>query len=189
MSGQLYVLSGPSGVGKSTIIQRLRKRLMGLGYSISHTSRKPRPNEVNGVDYHFVERETFRKMIDGGAFVEWAEVHGDLKGTDRRLFEECLSCSRACILDVDVQGAISIMKVFPNALTLFIAPPSIEELRVRLEKRGTESAEELKIRLSNAEKELEYRDLFQYIVVNDSVDRAVNEIERIIDAELENRRR
>jgi guanylate kinase len=185
----VVVITAPSGSGKTTIYKRLLEKRKDIGFSVSYTTRKKRNIESDGEDYYFIDRKKFHEKIDAGDFIEWAEVHGDLKGTDRRHLEECLRRSRACILDVDVQGAISIMREFPDALTVFIVPPSIGELRARLEKRGTESAEELTIRLANAQKELEYQDLFQYIVVNELVDRAVNEIEAIIDGELENRRR
>lgn len=186
--GLVVVITAPSGSGKTTIYKKLLKMREDMSFSVSYTTRQRREEETDGVDYFFISREKFEKKIERGDFTEWAEVHGDLKGTDRRYLEECLNRSSACILDLDVQGALSIMKDFPEALTVFIIPPSLEELRRRLEKRGTESREALRIRLTNAEKELEYRDRFQYIVVNDRIETAVKRIEDIIDRELQKRR-
>jgi guanylate kinase len=162
----------------------LLKRRSDIGFSVSYTTRKRRLGEKDGVDYFFIQREEFSRKIEHGDFVEWAEVHGDLKGTDRNHLDSCLSRTAVCILDVDVQGAISILRVFPEALTIFIEPPSLDDLRERLLKRGTENMEGLHVRLENAKKELVYRDRFKYIVVNDEVEKAVNKIEKIIDGEL-----
>ena len=187
-SGLVVVITAPSGSGKTTIYRELLKRRPDISFSVSYTTRQRRVGETDGVDYFFISREAFERKIERGDFIEWAEVHKDLKGTDRRHLEECLSRSSVCILDVDVQGAVSIMNAFPEALTIYISPPSMEELRKRLEKRGTESESAVRIRLHNAEKELEYQDRFQYIVVNDRVEKAVKSIEKIIDTELQKRR-
>jgi guanylate kinase len=182
------VITAPSGSGKTTIYREFLKKRPDISFSVSYTTRQRRVGETDGVDYFFISREEFEQKIERGDFIEWAEVHKDLKGTDWKYLEECLSRSSACILDVDVQGALNIMKAFPEALTIYIRPPSIEELRKRLEKRGTESKSSVRIRLHNAEKELEYQDRFQYIVMNDRVEKAVKRIEEIIDGELEKRR-
>ena len=180
----MVVITAPSGSGKTTIYKKLLKRWPDISFSVSYTTRKRRDGETDGVDYYFISREAFKEKIERGDFTEWAEVHGDLKGTDRSHLEECLSSSSACILDVDVQGALSIMKEFPKAVSVFIIPPDLKELRRRLEGRGTESGEALRIRLTNAQKELEYRDRFQYIVVNDRLETAVKRVEDIISSEL-----
>lgn len=184
----IVVLTAPSGSGKTTIYRKLLERRRDIDFSVSYTTRKRRPVEEHGVDYFFIGREEFERKITAGDFVEWAEVHGELKGTDRNQLEKCLERSTACILDVDVQGAVSIMQAYPEAVTIFIQPPSLEELKKRLMKRGTESEDELEVRLRNAKKELAYRDRFQYIVVNDEVENAVNRIEGIIEKEIGNRR-
>jgi guanylate kinase len=184
----VVVVTAPSGSGKTTIYKKLLRMRPDISFSVSYTTRQRREEETDGVDYFFISREKFEKKIERGDFTEWAEVHGDLKGTDRGHLEECLTRSNACILDLDVQGALSIMREFPEAVTVFIIPPSLEELKRRLEKRGTESGKALRIRLTNAEKELEYRDRFQYIVVNDRIETAVKRIEDIIDRELKKRR-
>jgi guanylate kinase len=180
----VVVITAPSGSGKTTIYRMLLERRSDINFSVSYTTRKRRSSETDGVDYFFIGREEFMRKIERGDFIEWAEVHGDLKGTDREHLSRCLDRAAVCILDVDVQGAISIIEVFPEAVTIFIEPPSIDDLRDRLMKRGTESMEEVRVRLENAEKELVYRDHFQYIVVNDEVEKAVNRIEEIVDNEL-----
>jgi guanylate kinase len=184
----VVVITAPSGSGKTTIYRKLLKRRPDISFSVSYTTRKQRKGETDGIDYFFIDRETFEEKIARGDFTEWAEVHGDLKGTDRAHLEKQLSQSEACILDVDVQGALSIMKEFPDAVSLFIIPPDLEELKRRLEGRGTESGRELRVRLNNAQKELEYRDRFQYIVVNDTLETAVKRVEDIIDSEIQKRR-
>ena len=186
--GLVVVVTAPAGSGKTTIYKQLLKKRPDISFSVSYTTRKCREEETDGVDYFFISREEFEAKIGRGDFTEWAEVHGDLKGTDRKHLEERLSTSNACILDLDVQGALSIMKEFPEAVTVFIIPPNLEELKRRLEGRGTESGEALHIRLTNAQKELEYRDRFQYIVVNDRLEAAVKRVEDIIESELHKRR-
>lgn len=185
--GLILVITAPSGSGKTTIYKELLGRRDDLRFSVSHTTRPPREGERDGVDYHFVTRGEFERKIREGDFLEWAEVHGDLKGTDQQAFEECRRSGKVCILDLDVQGASSIKKVFPQVVTIFIKPPDMEELRRRLEQRGTESSERIRVRLANAARELEKQDAFDYIVVNDRVDRAAREIESIIDRELRGR--
>lgn len=185
--GLIVVIAAPSGSGKTTIYKELFRRRNDLRFSVSHTTRPQREGERDGVDYHFVPREEFERKINSGDFVEWAEVHGDLKGTDRRAFDECRRSGRVCILDLDVQGAFSIMETYPHVVTIFIKPPGMEELRRRLQQRGTESEESVRVRLANAAKELEKQGAFDYIVTNDRVDRAVQEIESIIDRELHKR--
>ena len=184
----MVVITAPSGSGKTTIYKKLLKKRPDISFSVSYTTRPQRKDETDGVDYFFIDRDAFEEKIRRGDFTEWAEVHGDLKGTDRKHLEEHLNGSNACILDVDVQGALSILGEFPEAASIFIIPPDLEELKRRLEGRGTESGEALRVRLNNAQKELEYQDQFQYIVVNDTLETAVKRVEDIIDSELRKRR-
>jgi len=135
---------------------------------------------VNGRDYHFVDRKTFEDMAREGKFVEWASVHGELYGTERSQIERSAAEGKVLLLDVDVQGALSIMSEFPDAVTIFIEPPSMEELEKRLRRRGTESDESLGLRLRAAKRELEYRNRFQYIIVNDRLEESIRRVEEII---------
>lgn len=159
-----------------------------LSFCVSCTTRKKRKGEREGVDYHFMDRDRFLEKVKRGEFIEWAEVHGELYGTDKKAFTECVQSGQVCIFDLDVQGALNFITVFPEAVTVFIQPPSIDSLRDRLLKRGTEDEDSIKRRLDNAKKELEKKDTFQYIVVNNRVDEAVAEIERIIIGELKKKR-
>ncbi len=179
----LLVITAPSGTGKTTIYRKLMAKRSDLSFCVSCTTRKKRSGEREGVDYHFIGREHFEEKVRRGDFIEWAEVHGELYGTDREAFTRCVEIGRVCIFDLDVQGALNFMREFPEAVTIFIEPPGIDSLRDRLLTRGTEDADTIKRRLDNARKELEKKDYFQYIVVNKKVDDAVEEIERIIDGQ------
>lgn len=185
--GFLVVVTAPSGSGKTTIYRKVLERNRDLFFSVSYTTRKKRPSEIHGRDYYFIDRERFERMIAGGDFIEWAVVHGELKGTERSQVERCLEEKMVCILDVDVQGALNIIKEYPDALMIFIEPPSIEELERRLRKRKTESEAQILVRLRDAENELAYRNRFKYIVMNDIADKAIQEVEEIIS--LERRKR
>jgi len=186
-TGFLVVVTAPSGSGKTTIYKRILKYNPDLCFSVSYTTRKKRIFEVDGADYYYIDRKSFERKIESGEFIEWATVHGELYGTERRQIEGSLKKRRICILDVDVQGAIRIMEEYPDALTIFIQPPSIEELEQRLRKRGTESEENIRIRLMDAQNELEYRNLFKYIVVNRIAEEAIREVEAIIEREKNKR--
>jgi guanylate kinase len=186
-TGFLVVVTAPSGSGKTTIYKRILKDNPDLCFSVSYTTRKKRIFEVDGADYYYIDRKSFERKIESGEFIEWATVHGELYGTERRQIEGSLKKRRICILDVDVQGAIRVMEEYPDALTIFIQPPSIEELEQRLRKRGTESEENIRIRLMDAQNELEYRDLFKYIVVNRIAEEAIREVEAIIEREKNKR--
>jgi guanylate kinase len=179
----IVVISAPSGSGKTTIYKEILKRNPELRFSVSFTTRKKREDEVDGRDYFFVDRGTFEEMAREGRFVEWAPVHGELYGTERRQIDECVAGGKVCLLDVDVQGAMSVMREFPEAVTIFIEPPSLDELERRLRRRGTDSDESIRLRLLNAKKELEYRRFFQYIVVNNHLDESIKQIEDIIKSE------
>jgi len=185
--GFLLVITAPSGTGKTTIYRDILSRHPEISFSVSYTTREKRSGEVNGEDYFFISREKFLRMVEKNSFLEWAEVHDDLKGTEKQQVVDSLKRGKVCLLDVDVQGALSIMKNYPDAVTVFIQPPSLKELENRLRKRGTESEEKLRVRLLNAKKELEYAPRFHYIVVNDKVENAVKKIEEIIEKEKKER--
>lgn len=176
MSGQLYVISGPSGVGKSTIVQQLRNGVKDLAYSISHTSRKPREKEVDGVNYHFVDRETFEKMIQEKAFVEWAEVYDALYGTSLDVLQNHRSQGLDVVLDMDSQGAANMKERFEESTLIYILPPSLEILDERLRGRGTDAEEVIQTRFEKAIREIERCVDYDYIVFNEEIDRAVEEI-------------
>ena len=183
MSGRPYVITGPSGAGKSTIIQGIRKRVTNLGYSVSHTSRNPRRTEVNGVDYHFVSRETFTKMIDDGAFVEWAEVYHDLYGTSFASLEKPLKKGFDVLMDLDSQGAKNIREHFKDSILIYILPPSLGVLEKRLRDRALDDEEVIENRLEKARKELKTCLWYDYIVINEDIDQSVKEVESIIISE------
>lgn len=179
----IIVITAPSGSGKTTIYRELLRRNRDLVFSVSYTTRKRREDEAEGVDYFFTDGEIFQRKIDRGEFVEWAVVHGELYGTEKRQIIECLERRKKCILDVDVQGALKIMEKYPRAVTIFIEPPGLKELEQRLKKRGTETEDAIRLRLSDARKELEHKHCFQYIVSNERVEDAVQKILEIIHIE------
>jgi guanylate kinase len=176
----LVVLAGPSGVGKGTIVERLLGLDLGLWKSISYTTRAPRPDEVDGVDYHFVSRAEFEALRDAGGFLEWFQVFGDLKGTPRAPVEEHLAAGDDVLLEIDVQGALKVREGFPDALLVFVKPPSPEELRRRLTARGTESSEALDARLAAAALEEAQAEKFDAVVVNHDLDQAVEQLAGIL---------
>jgi guanylate kinase len=169
--GRLVVLAGPSGVGKSSIVFELRERLPQLFFSVSATTRDPRPGEVEGRDYHFVGPAGFDELIEQGALLEWAEIHGGLQrsGTPREPVERALAEGRPVLVEVDLNGARAIRATVPEAVTVFVEPPSIAELERRLRGRGTESEEQYQRRLRTATEELAARDEFDVALVNDDV--------------------
>ena len=181
--GTLFVVSSPSGGGKGTIIEHVLECVENLSYSVSYTTRAPRLKEVDGREYFFVSRETFEEMIAAGEFLEWACVHGNLYGTAKNqiLAETASGCD--IIVEVDVQGAASVRRLLMDSVSIFILPPSYEVLRERLIARGTDSPEELQIRLRNAPEELRQYSAFDYVIINDEVERAVNQLASIIYAE------
>jgi len=179
----LIVVSGPSGSGKGTLCQMLRKELPDLVYSISLTTRHPRPNEKNGVDYIFVSRDEFQKHIAAGDFLEWAEVYGNYYGTLRSTVEENLKAGKDVLLELDIQGGQQVKKIYPDAVLIFIMPPSLDELSKRIIGRGTDDAATINIRLSCAPDELLAAKKYDYVVYNDVVERAVQELLTIIKRE------
>ena len=182
--GTLVVLSGPSGTGKGTVCGVVRNHLGdAVRYSISATTRKPRTGEEHGREYFFFSKEEFEALRDQNGFLEWAQVYDNYYGTPRAFVEEVLASGKDCILEIDPQGALQVRTATDEAVLVFIAPPSLEELRNRLTGRGTESAEEVEKRLSCAESELAYRDKYDYIIVNDDVETAAAKMEAILLAE------
>lgn len=181
--GILFIISGPSGVGKGTVINEVLKLVPDINLSISYTTRPPRKNETNGKEYFFVSEEEFNRMIERGEFLEWARVHGNLYGTPKRYIEERLKNNEDVILEIDTQGARQVKKAFPNGVFIFILPPSIDELLKRLYKRGTEKEEEIQIRLNNAKEEFKEWEWYNYTVINESIQLTGEIIASIIKAE------
>jgi guanylate kinase len=177
------VLAAPSGTGKTTIARALVERYDDVAFSISATTRSPRKGEVDGRDYHFLSRAGFEAEIAGGSLVEWAEVHGNFYGTPRRSLVEPLDRGEHQLLDIDVQGAGQIRTRVPEAVRIFVFPPSAEVLRARLTARGTEDPAEVARRLRAAQRELGEAVHFDYVVVNEEFERAVTEVREILDAE------
>jgi guanylate kinase len=183
------ILSAPSGGGKTTIARELLRRRSDVGYSISCTTRLPRPGESSGTDYHFLTREEFLRRRAAGEFAESAEVHGNLYGTLRSEIAKVLARGQHVVMDIDIQGARQMRAAFPEVVTVFVLPPSGEVLLDRLRARKTESPEELVERLHSALLELRAVDEYEYVVVNDDLDHAVQRVEAILDAEVVSRER
>ncbi|MBF0549950.1 MAG: guanylate kinase [Deltaproteobacteria bacterium] len=183
VAGQLYVITAPSGTGKTTIIRRLLRQLENVDFSVSHTTRAPRQREVAGQDYFFVSEAEFKTMVEGEAFVEWACVHGNYYGTSKFMINRSLEQGRDLLLDIDIQGAINMKRHYPEAVYIMIAPPSFHELKARLTGRGSEAPESLRLRLANARKEIESFNEFNYMIINQEVDRALMDILSIFTAE------
>lgn len=174
------VLAAPSGGGKTTIARALVRRYPDFAFSVSATTRAPRKGEVHGEDYFFLSRDAFLEMVQEGAFAEWAEVHGNLYGTPLSSLSEASRENRHAVLDIDVQGAAQIRETVPQALLLFILPPSVEILFSRLRDRGTEGEEAVRRRLETALKELEAAEAFDFLVVNDHLEEAVKEVRDLV---------
>jgi guanylate kinase len=187
--GFLLVISGPSGAGKGTLVDRLVERRPECVFSISATTRPQRTGEENGVQYEFVSREEFIKRREAGLFLETAEVHGHLYGTPTRFVDDGVRAGRVVVLDVDVQGGASVRKARPDAVSVFIYPPSIDALRQRLMKRDTDAPGVVERRLKNAPGELAQYTHYQYLVMNDALDQALDGLIAIVDAERSRVRR
>ena len=179
----LVVISGPSGVGKTTIIKAILSRRKDVIFSVSCTTRPKRPGEVHGRDYFFITEEEFKAMIDRGEFLEWAEVHGHLYGTPRKFVDKALKEGKSVLLDIDVKGAMNVMRTFRDGVFVFIAPPSLEALEERIRKRKTEDEESIRRRLEDARWELQNIDKFQYLIINEELDTAIEELDSIITSE------
>ncbi len=183
-TGTLIVLSGPSGAGKGTICNELLKQVDTLSLSISMTTRSPRGNEVDGKDYYFVTKEQFEEDIKKGNFLEYAKVHGDnYYGTPKRKVEESLASGKDIILEIDIQGALEVKEKMEESIFIFIMPPSMRELKDRLIKRNTESKDKIIERFKNAYKEINEVTKYNYIVINDEIQNAVDKVKAIILAE------
>ncbi|GEM_PF-186263 len=181
----LIIISGPSGVGKDAILIKMKEKGLPFYYSVTATSRPQRPGEVDGVDYHFIDRTEFEKMIGDGEFLEWASVYGNLYGVPKNAIKQAMAEGKDAIVKVDIQGAATIKRLEPEAISIFISPPSMEELERRLRKRKTESGTNLELRLKTATEEMESRDTFDYTVVSQRkrIDDAISEIEAVIKNE------
>ena len=176
--GRVLVLSGPSAVGKSTVVRQLREQVPGLHFSVSATTRAPRPGEVDGVDYHFVTPDRFQQFIDSGEMLEWADIHGGLQrsGTLAEPVARAAAAGQPVLIEVDLAGARAVKQALPEAVTVFLAPPSWEELEQRLVGRGTETPEVMARRLATAEAELAAQDEFDVVVVNNQLESACAEL-------------
>jgi guanylate kinase len=183
------ILSAPSGGGKTTIARHLLDRRNDVGYSVSCTTRQPRAGERDGVDYHFLTQEEFVRRRSAGDFAESAEVHGNLYGTLKGEIDRVLATGRHVVMDIDVQGARQMRQAFPDAVTIFVLPPSAEVLLDRLKHRKTESPQQLVARLNSALHELQAVEEYEYVVVNDDLDDAVRRVGSIVDAEVVSRER
>lgn len=179
-TGHLFVVSAPSGTGKTTLCRLLLDAFKGIGYSVSHTTRAPRAGEVHGKDYFFVSKDEFEAMILNKDLLEWAEVHGNYYGTSLGFIRDSLARGRDILLDIDVQGAAQVVEQFPDAVTIFIMPPSMDALKQRLEKRGTDKPEVIETRLGNAVKEINRKDAYRHVLVNDDLESAKIELFDII---------
>lgn len=179
--GHLFIISGPSGTGKSTIVSATLKRRPQLRYSISFTTRPPRIDEKDGVDYHFISEDTFRKKIDANEMAEWAEVHGHLYGTSARYIEETLAGGQDVLMDIDVEGTKRLSARYPEAISVFITPPTMKELEKRLNRRGTDSPVVVARRLRSAEAEMAQVHCYDHVIVNDDLAKALLKLETIIE--------
>ena len=179
-TGKLFVLSGPSGVGKGTLREHALNNAPNLKYSISCTTRKPREGETDGVEYRFISHTKFQEYISQGLFLEYAHVHEDYYGTLKSDVMSELEAGHDVLLEIDVQGALTVKEIMPEAVLIFVAPPSVEVLTQRLTGRGTESSSSLEVRLSNALKEIALKDKYDYVIVNDDLDSACEELRKII---------
>jgi len=180
MKGKLIVISAPSGAGKTTVIRRLLSKNPDLVLSVSCTTRKKRPSENDGIDYIYVSGEEFDGLKAGGDLLEHASVHGFYYGTPKRPIDGWLEQARTVVLDVDVQGGAAIKKQYPEACLIFISPPSMRELRRRITSRGENSADDIAVRMKNAEEEMKNASDYDFVVINSDIEKAVLEIERII---------
>ena len=183
MAGLPIILSAPSGTGKTTLCRALRKQLPDLSFSISHTTRSPRENEQDGVDYHFIAKEKFIGMTDRSEFLEWAKIHDNYYGTARKNIEDTLQKGKDLVLELDVQGVETLRNLKYQGVYIFILPPSMEELEKRLTGRGTESNDQIKQRLETGKKEMSKNHLYDYAVTNVTVEESVDTILAIIRAE------
>ena len=180
---RIFIISGPSGAGKGTLIKRLLAGVQGISLSVSMTTRVPRNGELKGVDYIFVDEKKFRKNIRDDSLLEWARVHDDYYGTPSNYVKKMLTQGKDVLLELDVQGAVKVKKKIKNAVLIFVMPSSFKELERRLVKRGTESRAEIKKRLEDAKKELTCLSFYDYLIYNDTLDAAARELASVVTAE------
>ena len=181
--GKTFIISGPSGVGKSTVLSALLERRPTVYFSVSSTTRDPRPGELDGIHYHFMDVDSFRKWIAMDQFLEYAEYVGNFYGTPKRFVDEAMEQGKDVILDIEVQGAIQVTSKRPDTVRIFIAPPSWAELERRLTERGTDSKDKIQKRLLRAKVEFQTAHTYDYFVINDTVENAVKELDAIMTAE------
>ncbi len=181
--GNLFVVAAPSGAGKSSLVKALMELDQRVSPSVSHTTRAPRGQEVHGREYFFVSQETFDQMVAQDAFLEWANVHGNRYGTSKAAIEQRMAQGSDVVLEIDFQGAIQVKRIFPNAVLIFILPPSWEELRSRLERRNEDSAETIELRLKNAAQEMEHAREFDFVIINELFERALFDLKAIVHAQ------
>jgi guanylate kinase len=181
--GNLIVVAAPSGAGKSSLVKALLELDSKVQPSVSHTTRAPRGQEKHGREYFFASKEEFDAMVKGDAFLEWAEVHGNRYGTSKKAIEDRITQGADVILEIDFQGAIQIKQIFANAVLIFILPPSWEELRSRLERRGEDTPEVIELRLKNAAIEMAQASKFDFVIINELFDRAVFDLKAIVHAQ------
>ena len=184
----LIVVSGPSGTGKTTLVDRLLERDRSLRESVSMTTRMPRLDEIDGAHYFFVDRKEFERIREE-ELVEWAEVHGEFYGTPRRFIEDQLAAGHDVVLNIDIQGGFSVKKAFPDAVMVFILPPSLEVLEARLRDRGADEPDVIERRLQTAREEITASEKYDYIIINDKLTAAVAELEAVVTAERRRRHR
>ena len=189
-SGNLFIISAPSGTGKTTLLKKILNDMEKVAFSVSHTTRTRRPDELEGIDYFFIDRNSFTTMQQQGLFLEWAEVHGNLYGTSRKAVEAAIDQGLDIILDIDVQGARQVKeKLGDKGVYIFVAPPSLAELKRRLAARSTEPESVIATRLANAEEEMKNIAHYDYVIINDIIDHAVEVLKSIIVAERSRNRR
>ncbi len=186
MNKKLFVLSGSSGVGKGTVLKGFLEKNPNFMLSISCTTRNPRPGEIDGVNYFFISKDEFENCIKENKFLEWAEFAGNFYGTKKKYIKQCLDEGKDIILEIDTQGALQVKKQMPEAVLIFICPPSYEALEKRLRGRHTEDEATIQKRLEQVKTELERAEKFDYRIVNDNLDDAINELSRVIDGEMRN---
>ncbi len=181
--GNLFVVAAPSGTGKSSLVKALMEVDSGVAPSVSHTTRAPRGQEKHGREYFFIGNAEFDAMIASGDFLEWAHVHGNRYGTSRQTIEQRISAGGDVVLEIDWQGALQIKKIFANAILVFVLPPSLEELRARLIRRGEDSSEVIELRLRNAREELAQASHFDFVIINEIFERALFDLKAIVHAQ------
>lgn len=182
-TGCLFIISAPSGAGKTSLVKALLKSGLNLSLSISHTTRPPRSGEVNGRDYHFVSEDTFRKMLVNGEFLESAEVYGNLYGTSQKWIDQAVASGRDILLEIDCQGAKQVHQFFPESISIFILPPSADALAMRLKARAQDDADVIQQRLTAAREEVSHVGEFDYVIINNKLEEALDDLTCIVKAE------